>query len=470
MKPPTLRCFGAVRTVTGSKHLIEANGDRILLECGLFQGRRAESRVRNREFPFDPETITSVVLSHAHIDHAGNVPSLVKNGFTGNVYCTSATKDLAGILLEDSAYLQERDARYYNKKARRRKDPDRIEPLYTIEHARTAMDRFRPVPYNYKTEVGRGIYVTFRDAGHIIGSSTVHVEIEAGNGATRSLTFSGDFGRPDVPILRDPEPITPANVIVSESTYGNRLHPRMDEEEDVLLSVIRKTADRGGKVIVPAFSVGRTQNLVYWLHTLFLDGRLPQLPIFVDSPLSSKATLVYRGHPECYDRETHELFLEEGRDPFGFERLTFTTSVEGSKALNERKEACVIIASAGMCEAGRILHHFQHHAADERSTILIVGFMAEHTLGRRIVDRVETIKIYGEVIPLRAQVKSMSGLSAHADQNGLIDMFRSLPEDPTRRALLVHGELPQSEALQTRLRDELGVEAVIPEEGQSFEI
>ncbi|GIW71143.1 MAG: MBL fold hydrolase [Planctomycetota bacterium] len=466
---PRLRCYGAVRTVTGSRHLLEANGDRVLLDCGLFQGRRAESRRKNRELPFDPRTITTVVLSHAHIDHCGNLPQLVAQGFRGEIVCTAATADLAGILLEDSAFIQQKDAEYYNRRALERGSDDRIEPLYRIEDVWATIDRFRTVPYHYETEVARGVRAVFRDAGHILGSASVGLTVELPGGGARRLTFSGDIGRKLMPILRDPEPLVPADLILCESTYGDRLHPPAGEQKQVLARVIGEAAARGGKVIVPAFSVGRTQNLVYFLHELFLEGRLPRLPIFVDSPLSSRATLVYRAHPECYDEPTKDTFLSAGHDPLGFRDLTYITSVERSMELNTLEGPAVIIAASGMCEAGRILHHLKHHVGDPRTTVLIVGFQAEHTLGRKLLEGAERIKVYGEEVPVRCRVVAMQGLSAHADRDGLLQLFRQLPEPRGQRALLVHGEPPQSEALAEHL-GALGVEARLPVEGEPYEL
>lgn len=469
--PPTLRCFGAVRTVTGSMHLVEANGDRILLDCGLFQGRRAESREKNKNFPFDPREITAVVLSHAHIDHAGNLPNLVKQGYQGEIVCTTATRDLAEIMLEDSASIQEKDAEFLNRRrAKRGEKNDVVEPLYTIEDARRSAGHLRGIPYHYQVEVGRGVTVEFFDAGHILGSASVLLTIEAAKsgGRTRRLAFTGDVGRANMPIIRDPEPCPRADLAITESTYGDRLHPPIEDQAARLREVIERTAARGGKAIVPAFSVGRTQNLVYCLHQLFLAGELPALPIYVDSPLSSKATMVYRAHPECYDAETQAAFLEYGRDPFGFSRLTYITAVEDSIALNDRKEPCVIIAASGMCEAGRILHHLKNNIEDPRNTILIVGFQAENTLGRRLVDRVEKVKIYGEEYALRAEVATLDGLSAHADREGLLANFRG-ERRAAQRAVIVHGEVTQSEALRARLA-EVGVEGAIPVVGQRFDI
>jgi metallo-beta-lactamase family protein len=452
-------------------HLVEANGDKVLLDCGSFQGKRAEARVRNKTFPFDPREITTLVLSHAHIDHSGNIPTLVKQGFAGEVVCTGATRDLAEIMLEDSAGIQEKDAEYLNKKRAKKGSQGHgevVEPLYTVEDARRAAEQFRGVPYNYPVEVARGVRVEFRDAGHILGSASVAVTIDVNGGPPRRLSFTGDVGRAGMPIIRDPEPCPPGDIAITETTYGDRVHPPIEDQSARLASIVKRTADRGGKLIVPAFSVGRTQNLVYYLHELFLRGALPSLPIYVDSPLSSKATMVYRAHPECYDDETRHAFLEERRDPFGFKRLTYITSVELSKALNDKKGPCIIIASSGMCEAGRILHHLKNNIGDARNTVLIVGFQAENTLGRRIVERAPTVKIYGEEYPLLAEVATLNGLSAHADREGLLDNFRG-PHAASRRAVLVHGEVPQSEALRARLT-ELGVEAVIPEVGQRFEI
>jgi metallo-beta-lactamase family protein len=448
-------------------HLVEANGDKVLLDCGLFQGRRAESRERNQRFPFDPREITTVVLSHAHIDHAGNIPNLVKQGFAGEIVCTPATRDLAEIMLEDSGYIQEKDAAFLNKQAAKRGKPAEIEPLYTVEDARRAAAQFRGVPYHYETEVARGVRVEFRDAGHILGSASVGLTIEVG-GATRRLTFTGDLGRSGMPIIRDPEPCAEADLALTESTYGDRVHPPIEDQERILVEIVKRTAERAGKLIVPAFSVGRTQNLVYFLHRAFLRGALPSLPIYVDSPLSSKATMVYRAHPECYDAETQAAFLEENRDPFGFKRLTYVTAVELSKALNDRSGPCVIIAASGMCESGRVLHHLKNNAADPRNTILIVGFQAENTLGRRIVERAEKIKVYGEEVSLRAEVVTMNGLSAHADREGLLAGFRG-PRPMARRAVCIHGEEKQAEALRDGL-EALSVRAVVPERGQKFEV
>jgi metallo-beta-lactamase family protein len=463
----TVQCFGAVRTVTGSMHLVQVNGDRILLDCGLFQGKRAESRKKNETFPFDPREVTTLVLSHAHIDHAGNIPNLVKQGFQGDIVCTTATRDLAEIMLEDSAQIQEKDAEFLNRKLARKGEAP-VAPLYTVEDARRALKFFKGIPYHHEVEVARGVRVAFREAGHILGSASVGLSIDAGGGGPRRLTFTGDVGRAGMPIIRDPEAIAEADVVITESTYGNRLHPPIEDEAAKLRDIVRRTADRGGKVIVPAFSVGRTQNLVYFLHKLFLAKELPELPIYVDSPLSSKATLVYRAHPECYDAETREAFLEEQRDPFGFGRLRYITAVEASKALNDLKEPCVIIASSGMCEAGRILHHLKNNVGDARNTVIITGFQAENTLGRRLVDKVPTVKIYGEEHRVRCEVATATGLSAHADRKGLLEVYGKEAKPP-RLALVVHGEVPQGEALAAGWAA-AGIAAVLPEVGQAFDI
>jgi len=450
-------------------HLLEVNGDKILLDCGLFQGRRAESREKNLRFPFEPREITTVVLSHAHIDHCGNLPNLVKQGFAGEVICTSATRDLAGIMLLDSAFIQEKDAEFLNRRAGKRGEKGDVEPLYTVADAERTIAKLRGVPYDFEVEVARGVRVTFGEAGHILGSAYAALTIDDGSGRPpRRLLFSGDLGRKGMPILRDPKAWPEADLVICESTYGDRDHPPIEDTESKLLDIMKRTVDRGGKVIVPAFSVGRTQNLVYELHQLFLKNLLPSVPIYVDSPLSKKATTVYRSHPECYDKETAASFLEEGRDPFGFKRLTYITDVELSKGLNDLRTPCVIISASGMCEAGRILHHIKNNASDARNTILIAGFQAEHTLGRRIVERSETIKVYGEEIPLRAEVAKMNGLSAHADRGGIADQFKALERKPAR-TLLVHGEMRSMEALQGGLAA-AGIEATIPEVGQRFPV
>ncbi len=460
-----LRFHGAARTVTGSCHILEVNGETVLLDCGLFQGKRKEAFERNRRFPFDPSKIHNVVLSHAHIDHSGNLPSLMARGFRGRIVATRATHDLCKWMLRDSAHIQQKDVLYVNKKRRKRKQTP-FEPLYSMEDAERAIEHFDGIPYDHDVTVAPGVSVRFEDAGHILGSASCHLRIEE-NGREHALLFTGDVGRVGRPILRDPVPPRRADLLISESTYGNRLHDAREDVAARLAEVVRRTFDRGGKVLIPAFSVGRTQRLVYHLHELFKDGTLPEVPIFVDSPLAANVTEVFRAHPECYDRDAME-FLKGAEDPLGFSRLTYVRDVAASKALNELRVPCVIIAASGMCEAGRVLHHLKRVAPDRRSTILIVGFMAEHTLGRRIADGVPEIKLYGETYKLRADVESISGLSAHADRDELIEYLGHL-EKPPRASFLVHGEEEPAMELAERLGQRGFPRVDVPKPGEVFE-
>ena len=461
-----LQFLGAARTVTGSCHLLEANGAKILLDCGLFQGRRKESFERNRNFTFEPIGIHNVVLSHAHIDHCGNLPRLVAAGFRGRIFCTAATHELCEWMLRDAAHIQEKDVEYVNRR-RRKKGQKLFEPLYTREDAERALQHFESIPYEHEVTVGPGVRMQFRDAGHILGSASCHVRVDE-PGGDRLVVFTGDVGRSNRPILRDPVPPLRADVLISESTYGDRLHERQEDVQAGLRDVVRETYERGGKVLIPAFSVGRTQRLVYHLHDLFKERELPPLPIYVDSPLSANVTRVFRAHPECYDREALR-FLEGQEDPFGFSRLTYVRDVTASKALNELRVPCIIIAASGMCEAGRVLHHLKVIAPDRQSTILIVGFMAKHTLGRRITERVETIRIYGDEYPLQARVETIGGLSAHADRDELLAFLGHL-EKPPARTFLVHGEEKQSLAFAEHLREKGFPRVDVPEPGQHFEV
>ena len=462
----TLQFLGAAQTVTGSMHLLTANGSRVLLDCGLYQGRRAEAFERNRNFPFEASGINAVVLSHAHIDHAGNLPNLVKSGFRGTIFATSATRDLSGVMLYDSAYVQERDVEYVNKQNRKRKEPP-IEPIYTSEDVEQTLAQMVGVRYRQKTEVAEGISITFVDAGHLLGSAVTLIEVQE-NGKTTVLGFSGDLGRKDMPILKDPELIGDVDIWISESTYGGRLHEPISGMEQRLLDVVQRTIDRGGKVIVPAFSVGKTQELLYVLFTLNDSGRLPAVPIFVDSPLSVNTTEVFRTHPECFDKETLKYILAN-EDPFGFGRLHYIKSVDESKKLNDIKEPCIIIASSGMCEAGRILHHLANSIQDARNTVLVVGFMAEHTLGRRIVERQPQVRIFGDMFQLKSEVAILNAFSAHAGQDDLVNYALSMNKSRLKSVFLVHGELAQAQTLSGKLKESGLANVAIPAPGDKVE-
>ncbi|HXG37728.1 MAG TPA: MBL fold metallo-hydrolase [Bacteroidota bacterium] len=463
----TLQFFGAARTVTGSMHFLSVNGKNLLLECGLYQGRRAESFERNRSFPFVPATVDAVILSHAHIDHAGNLPNLVRNGFRGPIYCTPATRDLCNVMLYDSAYLNERDVEYVNKKHRKRNEP-LVEPLYKAEDVDVAMGLFSPMSYRHTQELVDGVKLTFYDAGHILGSAAPVLEIEE-HGKHIRLGFTGDLGRKQMPILRDPEPIGDVDILISESTYGGKIHEPADGMKKSLLGVIKRTVERGGKVIVPAFSVGRTQELVYIMFELFDAGELPSIPIYIDSPLAVNVTDVFRRHPECFDQETL-AYLHQHEDPFGFGRLRYIRSVDESKALNGQREPCMIIAASGMCEGGRVLHHLANNIEDSRNTVLIVGYQAEHTLGRRLVEQAAEVKIFGDLYKRRAEVAVLNSFSAHAGQDELVSFISAIDRKRLKNIFLVHGELPQAEKLRTKLSEKGYNNVMIPDRGEKVEL
>lgn len=455
--------FGAVREVTGSMHLLAVNGSQVLLDCGLCQGKRKEAFERNRNLPFDAASIDACVLSHAHIDHSGNLPTLVNRGFTGKVLATPATMDLCDIMLRDSVHLQLKDVEYVNKK-RARQGKNLFEPLALPEDVDRVMGQFESVPYETVTEVVPGLDITFHDAGHILGSAVTTIDFKGKNGASR-LLFTGDLGRKDMPILKDPVVVRDVDYLITESTYGNRLHPPRRDVQKALKALVHKVVERRSKLVIPSFSVGRTQQLVYFLRELYDDHEIPRLPVYVDSPLSSRATEVYEKHTECYDREALKI-LREGDEPFTFRSLTYITDVEDSKALNDAEGPVVILSASGMCEGGRILHHLKNSIEDSRNVILFVGYQAEDTLGRRIVRHQDPIRIFGEEYKLRAEVHSIEALSAHADRNELLDYFREMGPR-VRQAFVVHGEMEEATPFSEAL-DQLGARNVtIPDRGQS---
>jgi metallo-beta-lactamase family protein len=459
---PTVTFWGATHTVTGSMHQVDACGRCLLLDCGLFQGHRAESNRRNREFPLRPRDIDVVLLSHAHIDHCGNLPNLVKQGFSGPIWCTSATRALAAVMLGDAAKIQEEDAAYLNR--RRAKGEPKIEPLYTGREVYQTLLRLQAVPYDKPVSVGRGLEATFVDAGHLLGSAMISLRMDQ-PGGERRLTFTGDLGRPGLPILRDPAPVPPGDFLISESTYGGHTHEPVEETAEQLGAVVRHTAERGGKLLIPAFSVGRTQTVVYFLHQLISAGKLPDLPIYVDSPMAVRATEVFRTHTECFDDETLQL-LERQPDLFGQRHIHYVEKVHDSIALNDQPGPCVIISASGMCEAGRILHHLKHNIEDPRSTILIVGYQADGTLGRRLVERRPEVRILGRTFALKAEVVVLNGLSSHADHG---DLLRSLGPlaGTARRVRLVHGEPERATKLAEALRAAGFADVAVPERGDS---
>jgi metallo-beta-lactamase family protein len=463
--------WGAAGTVTGSMHHVTANGRHYLLDCGQFQGRRKEARERNSTFPFPPPSIDAVILSHAHIDHSGNLPVLVKQGFSGPVYTSGATADLCVPMLADSAHVQEMDAMFFNKRLRRRRlleganGSDEIEPIYTSEDAERTYPRFRAVPLTTATDVGQGITYTSFDAGHMLGSTFMTLDLQE-DGRRVTLGFSGDIGRPGLPIVRDPQPPPPMDYLILESTYGNRLHQDIGPVKSKVADVINRTCARGGKIIVPAFAVGRTQQLVVVLHELMNEKAIPAIPIFVDSPLAVNVTDVFRKHEEWFDSETIQ-FRDNGEDPLGFSRLRYIRDVSESKALNDLRGPFAVISASGMCEAGRILHHLRNNISDPRNTVLITGFQAENTLGKKIVDKQPEVPIFGEPVRLRAEVAKINELSGHADQRELLEWMKPAAAS-IKRVFLVHGEALQSQGLAKAIQDRYNIPVEIPRRGDVF--
>ncbi len=461
-----LQFIGACRTVTGSMHLLTVCGKNILLDCGLYQGRRKESFERNRQIYelVNPQAIDILILSHAHIDHSGNIPTLVKNGFSGPIYCTPATRDLAEIMLMDSAYIQQREVEYVNKK-RKRQGKNPFFPLYTDEDIPTVIEQMEGVAYNDPIDIAKGVKLTFRDAGHLLGSAVTVLDINEGS-QPRRLVFTGDLGRPNMPILRDPEFVDEADYLITESTYGNREHPSVEEVKGELKKLIDHIQQHRGKLIIPAFSVGRTQEIVYQLHQIFDEGEASGVKMFVDSPLSNRATEVFRKHPECFDRKISE-FLLTGRGPFNFSNLTYVHNVDDSKALNYEPGPMVIMSASGMCEAGRILHHLKNNIEDHNSRVLIIGYQAEHTLGRRLVRGDTEVMIFGEPYHVKAEVVVINALSAHADRNGLLD-FAEHTRDSLRQTFLIHGDMDQTQAMADEMERRKFRHVTIPRPGQRF--
>ncbi|HET9326514.1 MAG TPA: MBL fold metallo-hydrolase [Candidatus Eisenbacteria bacterium] len=456
---------GAARTVTGSRHLMRFGERTWLFDCGLYQGHREEADRVNRTFAFTPADLDSVVLSHAHLDHSGNLPTLGAQGYAGRIHVTPATADLCGFMLADSAFLQERDVAHI-----KRHHPNKPvrPPLYTASDVEQTMTRMDVHAYHQPWELLEGVRVQYYDAGHILGSALTTFDFQR-NGARFRVGMSGDLGRARMPILKDPETHPGVDVLVLESTYGNRLHPERKDCEKALAETVERTVQRGGRVMLPAFAVGRTQEVVATLHRLMSDRRIPDLPIFVDSPMARQATEVFTRHPELFDGETRRAFERDEGAPFGFERLRYIATVDESKSLNDHRSPCIIVSASGMCEGGRILHHLQHGLGDARNTVLFVGFQAEGTLGRRLVDGAPKVNVFGEPVQVRAEVVSLQGFSAHADQNELVSWVTRLQPTP-RRIFLVHGELEAAEPLRSLLRERTGADVAIPERGEEFEL
>jgi len=456
-----LTFHGAAGQVTGSMHLLEASGARLLLDAGLFQGRRAEAQALNENLPIDPRRIDAVILSHAHIDHAGRLPLLVKHGFHGPILATPATRDLSAVMLPDAAHIQEKDAEFLQRRGK-----PVSEPLYSLPDAVAVQDLMMGLPYRRVHHVRKHLAFEFTDAGHILGSASVDLRITEGAG--HRLVFSGDIGRTALPIIRDPDP--PAGLVdtlIIESTYANRTHESVQDSEARLGDLVRQVAGKGGKILIPSFAVGRTQELVYSLHQLFRSGKIPGIPIYVDSPLAVDATVVFRLHPELFDRD--ERMIERTTALFDFPLVKYVRDVAESKQLNTLNGPAVIIAASGMAESGRILHHLCNHLGDHRTVVLFVGFQAEHTLGRRIQEGATSVRILGEDVVVRASVETLGGYSAHADRDELRAWVRRVG-GPIRRAFVVHGEPDAAQAMAKILKEE-GVRQVdVPVQGQGFEL
>jgi metallo-beta-lactamase family protein len=463
-----IQFIGAAQTVTGSQHLLSINGKKILLDCGLYQGKRKEAFEINRTFKYSPSEIDVILLSHAHIDHCGKIPGLVKNGFNGPIYTTAATVDLCQIMLRDSAHLQERDI-YVVNKIRKKQHKNPFEPLYDFDDVEKAMDQFIGVQYSRAIEVAPGVMATYWDAGHILGSAGILLEVNE-NGKNYRIGFSGDIGRNNMPIIRNPNVLRDLDLLIMESTYGNRLHEVADEVEEEVSQIVKSVVERGGKIIIPSFAVGRTQLLVYVLHKLFDQNRIPVIPIYVDSPLAVEATKVYQTHPECYDRETYRIFIQSNQDPFGFGRLTYIKNVEQSKELNDKQEPCIIISASGMAEGGRVLHHLANNIENKKNLILFVGYAAAHTLARKIIDGETEVNIFGEPHKVKAEVRTMDYFSAHADQAELINYLKLNDKNRLKNIFLVHGEEEQALPFREKLLQKGFKNVDFPQSGEKFVI
>ena len=462
-----IKFIGATKTVTGSMHYLIIKDKKILLDCGLYHGKRKDYYEINANFPyFQPAEIDYVILSHAHIDHCGNIPNLVKRGFEGKIICTSVTDDLCRVMLLDSGYIQEKDAEYVNKKHFKKGLPP-VEPLYTQKDAEESLKLLYGIPYHKTFEIDEKIEITFYDAGHILGSAITQMKIKT-NGKNLNLTYLGDLGRPKLPIIKDPELVETPDYLITEGTYGARFHQPPQEVKNILIEVLFNALKRNGKIIIPAFSFGRTQQLVLLFHEIF-DEYFFSIPIFIDSPLSAKITEIYSKHAECFDEETFR-YMQNGNPPFKFAQATYIESVEESKSLNDLNEPAIIISASGMCETGRILHHLANNIEDSRNTILIVGYNAPHTLGRKISEGQSPVKIFGDEYKVKAKVVVLDALSAHADQKEFLNYFSNFDKNKLRKIFLVHGDESELIEFERVLERENYKNISIPDKGDEFHL
>ncbi|MBW6491294.1 MAG: MBL fold metallo-hydrolase [Lentimicrobium sp.] len=464
-----IKFLGATREVTGSKFLITTGkGKKILLDCGIYQGKGLETDAMNRNLDFKPAEIDHIILSHAHIDHSGLIPYMYRLGFRGSVVCTNATRDLCSIMLPDSGHIQENDTYYFNKKRAKQNLPP-VQPIYTLEDARKCMGLFIGVPLNRKFNIDENIRLKFTNTGHMLGGAVINLQISE-KGRVVRLAYTGDIGRPENRILRSPEPFPQCDILITESTYGGRLHPPMQDAQTELLRVVKETCtDKGGKLIIPSFSIGRTQELVHSLNNFFNAGQLPRIQIYVDSPLAVNATEIFRLHPDCFNDDVQEV-MENDPDPFGFSSLHYIKSADDSKALNTLKDPCVIISASGMMEAGRIKHHLANNIGNSRNTILAVGYCSPNTLGAKILRGDTEVSIFGEIHQIKAKVERIEAFSGHADYNEMIDFLKCQEKEKIRKTFLVHGDYESANAYKGHLNRAGYKKVEVPELGQEVEI